>query len=80
MAKTYQSTKWLYPFRGFYAELQAYGEKLMEGEAWLIVAIEPSTGQILAYISSPTFIENILTGRYRRQNFTIFLMMNTNYC
>lgn len=56
-------------FTGIDVELQAYGEKLMEGKVGSIIAVEPSTGQILAYVSSPTFDPNILTGRYRRQNF-----------
>ncbi len=64
-------------FTGIDAELQAYGEKLMEGKVGSIVAIEPSTGQILAYISSPTFDPNILTGRYRRQNFNV--LFNDEY-
>lgn len=54
---------------GIDAELQAYGEKLMQGKVGGIVAIEPSTGEILAYVSSPGYDPNVLTGRYRRQNF-----------
>ncbi|HNC63315.1 MAG TPA: penicillin-binding transpeptidase domain-containing protein, partial [Chitinophagales bacterium] len=54
---------------GLDAELQAYGEKLMTGKVGSIVAIEPSTGQILAYVSSPTFDPNLLSGRYRQNNF-----------
>ena len=34
-------------------ELQAYGEKLMQNKIGAIVAIEPSTGEILAMVSSP---------------------------
>ncbi|MEZ4879266.1 MAG: penicillin-binding transpeptidase domain-containing protein [Chitinophagales bacterium] len=56
---------------GIDAELQAYGEKLMEGKVGSVVAIEPSTGEILAYISSPGFDPNLLTGRYRQHNFNI---------
>jgi penicillin-binding protein 2 len=56
---------------GLDAELQAYGEKLMEGKVGGIVAIEPSTGEILAYVSSPGYDPNLLTGRYRRHNFNI---------
>lgn len=56
---------------GLDAELQQYGEKLMQGKVGSIVAIEPSTGRILAYVSSPTFDPNLLTGRYRQQNFNM---------
>ena len=56
---------------GIDAELQAYGEQLMQGKVGGIVAIDPSTGEILAYVSSPGYDPNILTGRYRRHNFNI---------
>ena len=36
-------------------ELQAYGEKLMQNKIGAIVAIEPSTGEVLAMVSSPTY-------------------------
>ena len=58
-------------FSGIDAELQAYGEKLIQGKVGGIVAIEPSTGEILAYVSSPGYDPNILTGRYRRHNFNV---------
>lgn len=35
------------------ADVQAYGERLMAGKVGSIVAIEPSTGDILAMVSSP---------------------------
>lgn len=56
---------------GLDAELQAYGEQLMQGKVGGIVAIEPSTGEILAYVSSPSYDPNMLTGRYRRHNFNV---------
>jgi len=56
---------------GLDAELQAYGEKLMQGKVGGIVAIEPATGEILAYVSSPGYDPNLLTGRFRRHNFNI---------
>jgi penicillin-binding protein 2 len=43
--------------------LQAYGEKLMSNKIGSIVAIDPSTGEILAMISAPTYDPNNLTGR-----------------
>ena len=35
------------------ADLQQYGQELMQGKVGSIVAIEPSTGEILALVSSP---------------------------
>lgn len=51
-------------------DLQTYGEKLMQNKVGSVVAIEPATGEILAYISSPGYDPNILTGRYRGANFS----------
>lgn len=52
-------------YLGMDAELQAYGEQLMQGKVGSVVAIEPSTGQILAFVSSPTYDPNLLVGRQR---------------
>lgn len=49
-------------------ELQAYAEKLMQGKKGCVVAIEPSTGEILVLVSSPSYDPNILTGRQRGNN------------
>jgi len=53
------------------AELQQYGELLMTNKKGSIVAIEPSTGEILCIVSSPAYDPNLLTGRVRRHNYTI---------
>jgi penicillin-binding protein 2 len=37
------------------ADLQEYGERLMQNKVGSIVAIEPSTGEILALVSAPTY-------------------------
>ncbi len=50
-------------------ELQMYGEQLMKGKIGSIVAIEPSTGEILALVSSPSFNPSDLVGRQRSKNF-----------
>lgn len=52
-------------------ELQQYGELLMSGKKGSIVAIEPSTGEILALVSSPGYNPNLLVGRERKKNYTI---------
>jgi penicillin-binding protein 2 len=51
------------------AELQAYGELLMKNKKGSIVAIEPSTGEILALVSSPSYNPNLLVGRIRSKNY-----------
>ena len=48
--------------------LQKLGEKLMHDKLGSIVAIEPSTGEILCYVSSPTYDPNLLVGRERGNN------------
>lgn len=50
--------------------LQQYGEHLMANKRGGIVAIEPSTGQILALVSTPTYDPNLMVGRERSKNFT----------
>ncbi len=52
------------------AELQAYGEKLMQNKRGGIIAIDPSSGEILTMISAPTYDPNDLVGRKRSKNFT----------
>jgi penicillin-binding protein 2 len=51
------------------AQLQILGEKLMQGKVGSIVAIEPSTGEILAMVSNPTFNPSLLVGRQRSKNY-----------
>lgn len=43
------------------AHLQQYGQALMEGKVGSVVAIEPSTGEILAMVSSPGIDVDVLT-------------------
>ncbi|MFT3994244.1 MAG: penicillin-binding transpeptidase domain-containing protein [Dysgonomonas sp.] len=44
-------------------ELQAYGEYLMQNKVGSIVMIEPSTGEILCMVTSPTYDPSMLLGR-----------------
>lgn len=50
-------------------ELQQYAESLMINKIGAIVAIEPSTGEILAMVSSPTYDPTSLIGRQRGGNY-----------
>lgn len=50
-------------------ELQQYGETLMDGFKGSIIAIEPQTGEILSFVSSPTFNPSNLVGRERGMHF-----------
>jgi penicillin-binding protein 2 len=47
---------------GVDADLQMLGEQLMTGKRGSIVAIEPETGQILAFVSAPSYDPSELTG------------------
>ena len=53
------------------AELQKYGEELMVNKRGGIVAIEPSTGEILALVTAPSYDPAILVGRQRSKNYTM---------
>ena len=48
---------------GLDIDLQAYGEELMQNKKGCIVAIEPSTGEILAMVTAPNYDPNLLVGR-----------------
>ena len=50
-------------------DLQALAERLLEGKLGAIVAIEPSTGEILCMASSPTYDPRSLVGRDRSASY-----------
>ena len=50
---------------GIDIDLQALGERLMEGKLGAIVAIEPATGEILCMVSSPSYDPHIMIGKQR---------------
>jgi len=52
------------------SELQAYGELLMQHKRGGIIAIDPSSGEILAMVSGPSYNPNLLVGRERSKNFS----------
>ena len=52
------------------AELQQLAEELMKGKVGAVVAIEPSTGEILTMVSSPTFNpDELVIGSERGNNY-----------
>ena len=53
--------------------LQKYGEELMVNKRGSIVAIEPSTGEVLAIVTSPTYDPNLLIGHERSANYVKLL-------
>jgi penicillin-binding protein 2 len=52
------------------AKLQEYGELLMKHKRGGIIAIEPSSGEILVMVSAPSYDPNLLVGRDRSINFS----------
>jgi len=59
-------------------KLQQYGEALLKNKRGGIVAIEPSTGEILALVTSPSYDPNLLVGRQRSKNFTKLYLDTVN--
>ena len=54
-------------------ELQKLGEHLMQNKIGSIVAIEPATGEILSFVSSPGYDPNLMVGRERGNNYMALL-------
>ena len=48
---------------GMDVELQTYGEQLMQKKKGCIVAIDPTTGEILSMVSAPSYDPNLLVGK-----------------
>lgn len=52
---------------GIDIKLQALGERMLEGKIGAVVAIEPSTGQVLCMVSSPSYDPRTLVGKRRNK-------------
>ena len=50
-------------------DLQEYAELLMKNKRGSVVAIEPSTGEILCIVTNPNYDPNLLVGRIRGKNY-----------
>lgn len=55
------------------SELQEYGERLMANKVGAVVAIEPSSGEVLAMVSMPTYDPQLMVGRVRGKNYDSLL-------
>lgn len=54
---------------GIDLDLQAFGESLMQNKKGSIVAIEPKSGEILAFVSAPSYDPNLLAGSVMGENY-----------
>jgi len=54
---------------GIDIQVQKLGEELMKNKVGAIVAIEPESGEILAFVSSPGYDPNLLVGRSQGNNY-----------
>ncbi len=52
-------------------DLQEYGERLLKGKVGSLVALEPSTGEVLAMVSGPSYDPMLLTGKKFSENFML---------
>ena len=50
-------------------DLQLLAEQLMRNKIGSVVAIEPATGEILTFVSSPSYDPNLMVGRERGNNY-----------
>lgn len=61
---------------GIDMRIQKLGEELMTNKVGAIVAIEPSSGEILSLVSSPGYDPNLLVGRNQGNNYMEFIVGN----
>jgi len=54
--------------------IQEYGEKLLKGKIGSVVAIDPSTGEVICMVTSPSYDPNKMLGRERTANMRAMLM------
>ncbi|ALL07086.1 penicillin-binding protein [Pedobacter sp. PACM 27299] len=58
--------------------IQKLAEKFMNNKIGSIVAIEPSTGEVLAFVSSPSYDPNLMSGLEKGNNY-MELLNNSNH-
>lgn len=54
---------------GIDLDVQQFGDSLMQNKIGSIVAVEPSTGEILASVSAPSYDPNLLSSRFFSKNY-----------
>ncbi|MEK6477748.1 penicillin-binding protein 2 [Catalinimonas sp. 4WD22] len=54
-------------------DLQEYAETLMMGKRGSVVALEPKTGEVLTFVTAPSYDPNMLSGREYSKNFSTLL-------
>jgi len=54
-------------------DLQEYAETLMMGKKGSVVAIEPKTGEVLTFVTAPSYDPNMLSGREYSKNYAKLL-------
>lgn len=54
---------------GIDVEVQQYADSLMKNKVGAVLAVEPSTGEILVSVSAPTYDPNLLSSRYFSKNY-----------
>ena len=59
-------------------DLQEYAESLLQNKRGAVVAIEPSTGEILTLVSSPTYKSEQFVGQDRTENYNKLLNDSIN--
>jgi len=59
-------------------ELQGFGEQLMKGKIGSIVAIDPTSGGVLAMVSGPSYDPNLMSGANKNRNFAKIVLDTTN--
>ena len=54
---------------GIDVEVQKYADSLMQNKVGAVLAIEPSSGEILVSVSAPTYDPNLLSSRFFSKNY-----------
>ncbi|GAB3763796.1 penicillin-binding transpeptidase domain-containing protein [Spirosoma pomorum] len=58
---------------GIDVEVQKYADSLMQNKVGSVIAVEPSTGEILVSVSAPTYDPNLLSSRSFSKNYRMLL-------
>lgn len=54
---------------GIDVEVQKYADSLMQNKVGAVLAVDPSTGEILVSVSAPTYDPNLLSSRFFSKNY-----------